>query len=65
MAILLAKGERLEAIRALNAYLEIFLNDPEAWLQLCELYLKEGDYARAAFAFEDVLLANVKSCQNS
>uniref|UniRef100_A0A914Q2D0 ER membrane protein complex subunit 2 n=1 Tax=Panagrolaimus davidi TaxID=227884 RepID=A0A914Q2D0_9BILA len=61
VAILIAKGERLEAIRELNSYLEIFLNDQEAWQQLCELYLKEGDYARAAFAFEDVLLSNPHS----
>uniref|UniRef100_A0A914Q9E8 ER membrane protein complex subunit 2 n=1 Tax=Panagrolaimus davidi TaxID=227884 RepID=A0A914Q9E8_9BILA len=46
VAILIAKGDRLEAIRELNSYLEIFLNDREAWQQLCELYLKEGDYAR-------------------
>ncbi|KAK6009569.1 hypothetical protein OSTOST_25493, partial [Ostertagia ostertagi] len=34
VAVLLAQGLRLEAIRELNDYLKIFLNDSEAWLQL-------------------------------
>lgn len=59
IATLLAKGERAEAIRALNDYLEVFINDTEAWLQLSELFIADGDYARAAFAFEELLLANV------
>uniref|UniRef100_A0A7E4WB15 ER membrane protein complex subunit 2 n=1 Tax=Panagrellus redivivus TaxID=6233 RepID=A0A7E4WB15_PANRE len=64
VAILIAKGEKLEAIRELNEYLEIFINDTEAWIELSELYLKEADYARAAFAFEDVLLSTPHSSLN-
>jgi len=64
IAILLAKGERLEAIKSLNEYLETFINDNEAWLQLSELYLKEGDYSRAAFAFDENLLCNPHSSLN-
>uniref|UniRef100_A0A914CFB7 ER membrane protein complex subunit 2 n=1 Tax=Acrobeloides nanus TaxID=290746 RepID=A0A914CFB7_9BILA len=58
IAMLIAQGERHEAIRQLNDYLETFINDPEAWLELSELYLQEADYARAAFCFEELLLAN-------
>jgi ER membrane protein complex subunit 2 len=63
IAMLIAQGERHEAIRQLNDYLETFINDPEAWLELSELYLQEADYARAAFCFEELLLANVSHCQ--
>ncbi|KAE9547328.1 hypothetical protein FO519_009460 [Halicephalobus sp. NKZ332] len=64
IAILLAKGERLEAIKNLNEYLETFINDNEAWVQLSELYLKEGDYSRAAYAFDESLLSNPHSSLN-
>jgi len=58
IAILLAKGERVEAIKALNEYLVTFINDTEAWLQLGELFAQDGDYSRAIFCFEELLLAN-------
>uniref|UniRef100_A0A8R1HIU9 ER membrane protein complex subunit 2 n=1 Tax=Caenorhabditis japonica TaxID=281687 RepID=A0A8R1HIU9_CAEJA len=56
VAILLAQGKRLEAIRAINEYLKIFLNDPEAWLQLSELFLLENDVAKAAHCLEECVL---------
>jgi len=58
IAILIGRNDRIEAIKQLNEYLAIFLNDNEAWLQLSELYLKESDYIRSAYSFEDVLLSN-------
>lgn len=60
IAICIARGDRLEAIQQLNQYLETFVNDSEAWLQLSELFLQESDYAKAAFCFEELLLANVR-----
>jgi len=57
IAILIAKGERHEAIRELNAYLTTFVNDTEAWLQLGELFMQESDFSRAAFCFEELLLS--------
>lgn len=58
IAIFIALGDRQGAINELNQYLEIFVNDTEAWLQLSELFLQESDYARAAFCFEELLLTN-------
>ncbi|KAH7727187.1 hypothetical protein AAVH_05412 [Aphelenchoides avenae] len=58
VAMLLAQGQRLEAIRELNEYLSTFVNDTEAWMQLSDLYLQESDYTRAAFCFEELILAN-------
>lgn len=34
------------------------MSDQEAWHELCNLYLMEGDYSRAAFCMEEVLLHN-------
>ncbi|KAJ1366164.1 hypothetical protein KIN20_026768 [Parelaphostrongylus tenuis] len=48
---------RLEAIRELNEYLKIFLNDSEAWLQLSDLFLAESDLAKAAHCLEECVLA--------
>lgn len=57
--MLIAQGDKHEAIRQLNDYLTTFINDTEAWLELSELYLQESDYARAAYCFEELLLTNV------
>ncbi|VDM73117.1 unnamed protein product, partial [Strongylus vulgaris] len=57
VAVLLAQGLRLEAIRELNDYLKIFLNDSEAWIQLSELFLAENDFAKAAHCLEECVLA--------
>lgn len=35
-----------------------FMSDQEAWHELCNLYLMEGDYNKAAFCMEEVLLHN-------
>ncbi|KAE9416813.1 hypothetical protein Angca_004029, partial [Angiostrongylus cantonensis] len=57
VALLLAQGLRLDAIRELNGYLKIFLNDSEAWLQLSDLFLAESDFAKAAHCLEECVLA--------
>uniref|UniRef100_A0A1A9W598 ER membrane protein complex subunit 2 n=1 Tax=Glossina brevipalpis TaxID=37001 RepID=A0A1A9W598_9MUSC len=61
VAILKAKGRRIDAIKELNEYLKKFMSDQEAWNELCNLYLAEGDYAKAAFCMEEVLLHNPHS----
>uniref|UniRef100_A0A0K8TQ66 ER membrane protein complex subunit 2 n=1 Tax=Tabanus bromius TaxID=304241 RepID=A0A0K8TQ66_TABBR len=61
IAILKAKGKNLEAIKDLCDYLKKFMSDQEAWHELCNLYLAEGEYAKAAFCMEEVLLHNPHS----
>ncbi|TKR62065.1 hypothetical protein L596_026072 [Steinernema carpocapsae] len=58
IAVLKVRGERGDAIRQLNEYLKVFLNDNEAWLELSQMYLREGDYSRAAHCIEELLVAN-------
>lgn len=62
IAIMIGKGDRQAAIRELNKYLENFVTDAEAWLQLGDLFLQEADYGRAVYCFEELLLS---SPQNS
>lgn len=61
IAILKAKGKRTEAIKELCEYLKKFMSDQEAWHELCNLYLAEGEYAKAVFCMEEVLLHNPHS----
>jgi hypothetical protein len=34
------------------------MGDQEAWLELCDLYVNEGEYGKAAFSLEEVILLN-------
>lgn len=61
VAIYKAQGRTAEAIRELCDYLKRFMSDQEGWHELCSLYLAEGDYAKAAFCMEEVLLHNPHS----
>ena len=58
IAIHRAQGENIKAIEDLNKYLEDFMNDGEAWMELCELYVLEQDYTKAAFCCEELILQN-------
>ncbi|XP_018799238.1 PREDICTED: ER membrane protein complex subunit 2-like isoform X1 [Bactrocera latifrons] len=61
IAILKARGFRSEAIKDLSEYLKTFMSDQEAWHELCGLYLAEGDYSKAVFCMEELLLHNPHS----
>ncbi|KAL1917100.1 uncharacterized protein VTP21DRAFT_5298 [Calcarisporiella thermophila] len=56
IAIRIAKGEMAEAIAALNSYLEFYYNDPEAWGELCSLYMREHMYQQASHCAEELIL---------
>ncbi|KAK6103615.1 Tetratricopeptide repeat family protein [Brugia pahangi] len=58
IAILKAQGNRQEAIRELNEYLKTFISDTEAWLELSDLYLQEGDHPHAAHCMEELVLSS-------
>ncbi|KAH8382230.1 hypothetical protein KR009_002512 [Drosophila setifemur] len=61
IAILKARGRRVEAIKELNEYLKKFMSDQEAWHELCTMYLAQGEFGKAAFCMEEVLLHNPHS----
>ncbi|XP_047475731.1 ER membrane protein complex subunit 2-like [Penaeus chinensis] len=58
VAVLRGQGKIPEAIRELTEYLKKFMSDGEAWQELCDLYLKEGDYSKASFCMEELILTN-------
>ncbi|XP_054266809.1 ER membrane protein complex subunit 2-like [Macrosteles quadrilineatus] len=61
VAILKACGKIPEAIKELTEYLKKFMVDQEAWQELCDLYLSEQEYGRAAFCMEELILHNPHS----
>merc|ERR1719150_3706364 len=56
IAILKAQGENGKAIMELVKYLKEFMADGEAWMELCDLYILEQDYAKASFCCEELIL---------
>ncbi|XP_018011738.1 ER membrane protein complex subunit 2 [Hyalella azteca] len=58
IAVLRGQRRYVDAIKELNEYLQLFMSDWEAWQELLDLYLKEGDYAKAAFCMEELLMSN-------
>ena len=58
IASYLHSGERSEAVKQLNIYLDTFMQDQEAWMQLAHLYLKENMLAQAAFCVEELMMLN-------
>ncbi|KAF8563213.1 hypothetical protein P879_07735 [Paragonimus westermani] len=58
ISILKAQRKNVEAIEELRQYLKIFMSDFEAWNELADMYLAEGDYKHAAFCMEEMLLSN-------
>ncbi|XP_055542181.1 ER membrane protein complex subunit 2-like [Wyeomyia smithii] len=61
VAIFKAQGRTTDAIRELCDYMKRFMSDQEGWHELCSLYLAEGEYAKAAFCMEELLLHNPHS----
>ena len=58
VAVLRAQNHIPEAIKELNHYLQSYMSDFEAWMEMCDLYLHELDYTKAAFCVEEMLLIN-------
>nr|ACO15248.1 Tetratricopeptide repeat protein 35 [Caligus clemensi] len=58
IAILKAQGETTKAINELNKYLKVYMHDQESWMELCDLYIQDQDYVKAAFCCEELFLHN-------
>lgn len=56
IALLKSMKKTIEAITALNQFLDSSPTDAEAWAELSDLYLSQGMYQQAIFALEEVLL---------
>nr|CDS31008.1 erlin 2 [Hymenolepis microstoma] len=58
VVIFKSQGLYNQAIEELNKYLKLFMADIEAWSELGDLYLAQGDFKHAAFCVEEMILAN-------
>ncbi|KAL6625052.1 hypothetical protein U3516DRAFT_892683 [Neocallimastix sp. 'constans'] len=62
IAVNIANGNRDEAIKLLNKYLEAFVSgDEDAWLQLADLYLQDNQCQQAAYCIEEVILTDPRN----
>lgn len=64
VCVLKGTGKIGEAIAELSSMLEIFSTDLESWKELVNLHVSVGDYKRALFCQEDVILADAHNYQN-
>ena len=58
VCVLLARGMVEEGTKALNRYLQSYQGDVVAWQQMAELQISLSNYGAAAFAYEELLLAD-------
>lgn len=58
IAILIGQNKIVEAIKELCEYLKKFMNDQDAWKELCDLYMLQQDYHKAIFCMEELLLSH-------
>ena len=58
IAMLKEQNKIEETIAQLNEYLEDFLGDQEAWMELCELYIRQQEFSKAAFCMEELILSH-------
>ncbi|EFA80030.1 hypothetical protein PPL_06851 [Heterostelium album PN500] len=56
IAILKSNGNYSQAITLLNTFLQIFMGDFEAWLELASLHIRLLSYRNAAFCYEELIL---------
>lgn len=58
ISLLKSQGHTSDAIKQLTVYLQTFMADQEAWMELGDLYVKEMDYKKAAFCIEELIMSN-------
>ncbi|KAK2169285.1 hypothetical protein NP493_1197g00077 [Ridgeia piscesae] len=61
VSVLKEQNKIPEAIKELNDYLKQFMSDTDSWMELCDLYLMEQDYSKAAFCIEELILSNPRN----
>eukprot|EP00038_Savillea_parva_P008077 m.174548 g.174548 ORF g.174548 m.174548 type:complete len:277 (-) comp13846_c0_seq1:17-847(-) len=58
VAVAAAKGDIPLALKKMNAYLDKFPADPEAWTECAALSLKDSRFEGAKFCYEELILTN-------
>eukprot|EP00794_Sanderia_malayensis_P008142 gene8142-9012_t len=53
-----AQNDTSETINELKEYLDMFMSDQEAWMELAELYISSQEYQKAAFCLEELILTH-------
>jgi len=55
VALLRDMGCTNEALTVLNKYVEVNMEDSEAWAEMANMYMSKQNYSKAAYCYEEVL----------
>lgn len=58
IAVTKAQNKITETVNELKDYLDMFMSDQEAWMELGELYITLQEYHKAAFCLEELILTH-------
>lgn len=58
IAVTKAQNVPSDTVKELKEYLDIYMSDQEAWMELADLYINLQDYHKAAFCLEELILTH-------
>ena len=58
IAVTKAQNNPHETVKELAEYLDVFMSDQEAWMELADLYISLQEYHKAAFCLEELILTH-------
>lgn len=58
IAVTKAQNNPFETAKELKEYLDVFMSDQEAWMELANLYIDMQEYHKAAFCLEELILTH-------
>ena len=58
IAVTKAQNVPSETVKELKEYLDVYMSDQEAWMELADLYISMQEYHKAAFCLEELILTH-------
>ena len=58
IAVTKAQNNPSETAKQLKEYLDVYMSDQEAWMELADLYISMQEYHKAAFCLEELILTH-------
>ena len=58
IAVTKAQNVPSETVKELKEYLDVYMSDQEAWMELADVYISMQEYRKAAFCLEELILTH-------
>ena len=58
IAITKAQNKTVDTVNELKEYLDVYMSDQEAWMELAEMYISLQEFHKAAFCLEELILTH-------